>query len=53
MLKPKSVAAYLNIHNGVADDLVASIGRLRNTEGIIEDFLPELYKFAMEGEPSA
>ncbi|PVD33356.1 hypothetical protein C0Q70_04610 [Pomacea canaliculata] len=49
LLKPKSVAAYLNIHNGVADDLVASIGRLRNTEGIIEDFLPELYKFAMEG----
>ncbi|KAL8617548.1 hypothetical protein ACOMHN_055329 [Nucella lapillus] len=49
MLKPKSASAYLDLHNTVSEDFVACIDRLRGPDGIIEDLLPELYKFAMEG----
>ncbi|KAK7478619.1 hypothetical protein BaRGS_00030151 [Batillaria attramentaria] len=49
MMKPKSASAYLDLHCGVADDFVAAIGRQRDEQGVVEDILPELYKFAMEG----
>ncbi|XP_076450255.1 cytochrome P450 302a1, mitochondrial-like isoform X2 [Babylonia areolata] len=49
MLKPKSASAYLHLHNQVSDDFVTVIRRLRGPDGVIDDLLPELYKFAMEG----
>lgn len=49
MLKPKSASAYLGHHNLVARDFVTLIDRNRDENGVIEDLLPELYKFAMEG----
>lgn len=49
MMKPKSATAYLDMHNGVADDFVSAISRMRNKDGVVEEILPELYKFAMEG----
>nr|KAG5693273.1 hypothetical protein BaRGS_011594 [Batillaria attramentaria] len=52
MMKPKSASAYLDLHCGVADDFVAAIGRQRDEQGVVEDILPELYKFAMEGRLS-
>ena len=50
MLKPKSASAYLGLHNGVSDDFVAVLDRLRDQDGVIPDLLPHLYKFAMEGQ---
>ena len=50
MLKPKSASAYVGLHNSLANDFVATIHRLRDKDGVIDDLLPHLYKFAMEGQ---
>ncbi|XP_070194782.1 probable cytochrome P450 12a5, mitochondrial [Littorina saxatilis] len=49
MMKPKSASAYLDLHSKISDDFVAAIDRARDEDGVVQDLLPDLYKFAMEG----
>ena len=49
LLPPRVVELYFGVQAQVADDFVQRIAELRDTEGKVYDFLPEIYKYASEG----
>ncbi|XP_041366875.1 cytochrome P450 302a1, mitochondrial-like [Gigantopelta aegis] len=48
LLPPKTVELYLDEQGEVADDFVQRITEVRDQEGRVHDFLPEIYKYASE-----
>lgn len=49
-MPPKAVSSYCEQQVNVSNDFVDHISRLTEQKAILDDFLPEIYKFATEGE---